>query len=106
LLGKKGLKEAAMQSVRKAHYLADKIDNMDRYELAFTGPFFNEFTVKSTFEPGYIQGEMMKEMIMGPLPINRINQKEEWGKLSLIAVTEANRMEEINFFAHKLEELL
>ncbi|HOO32237.1 MAG TPA: aminomethyl-transferring glycine dehydrogenase subunit GcvPA [Thermotogota bacterium] len=106
LLGKRGLKNAALQSIRKAHYLADKIDKMDRYELAFSGPFFNEFAIKSSFEPEYIQKEMMKEMIMGPLPINSVKQCEGWDDLMLIAVTEANRMEEINFFAHKLEELL
>jgi glycine dehydrogenase subunit 1 len=106
LLGKRGLKTAAMQSIRKAHYLADKVDNMDRYELAFTGPFFNEFTVKTKFEPEYVQAAMQKEMIMGPLPVNRVKVCDEWKDLMLIAVTEANRMEEINFFAHKLEELL
>ena len=106
LLGKKGLKEVATRSLRKAHFLAERIDRMDRFDLAFTGPFFNEFTVKSQQDPKYIRDEMIKEKIMGPLPVIEITGDEAHENLSLIAVTEANRMEEISFFASRMEELL
>ncbi len=106
LLGKTGLKEAATRSLKKAHFLAERLDRMDRFDLAFTGPFFNEFTIKSTQNPKYIRDEMIKEKIMGPLPVMELTTKKEHEDLSLIAVTEANRMEEISFFASRLEELL
>ena len=69
LMGKAGLREVAVQSLKKAHFLAERIDRMDRYDLAFTGPFFNEFTIKSQHDPKYIRDEMLKEKIMGPLPV-------------------------------------
>ncbi|HPF16068.1 MAG TPA: aminomethyl-transferring glycine dehydrogenase subunit GcvPA [Thermotogota bacterium] len=106
LLGKNGLKEAATRSLKKAHFLAERIDRMDRFDLAFTGPFFNEFTVKSQQDPKYIRDEMLKEKIMGPLPVIEVTGDEAHENLSLIAVTEANRMEEISFFASRMEELL
>src|SRR6056297_2847791 len=106
LMGKAGLREVAMRSLKKAHFLAERIDRMDRYDLAFTGPFFNEFTIRSQQEPSYIRDEMIKEKIMGPLPVIDISNKTEHENLSLIALTEANRMEEISFFASRLEGLL
>jgi len=106
LLGKSGLQEVATNSLKKAHFLAERIDRMDRYDLAFTGPFFNEFTIRSQQEPSYIRDEMIKEKIMGPLPVIDISNKTEHENLSLIALTEANRMEEISFFASRLEGLL
>lgn len=106
LMGKAGLREVAFRSLKKAHFLAERIDRMDRYDLAFTGPFFNEFTITSQHDPRYIRDEMLKEKIMGPLPVQEITTKKEHEKLSMIAVTEANRMEEIAYFASRLEGLL
>jgi glycine dehydrogenase subunit 1 len=106
LLGNTGLREVAIQGLKKAHFLAERIDRMDRYDLAFTGPFFNEFTIKSQNNPKYIRDEMIKEKIMGPLPLMELTANEEHEQLSLIAVTEANRMEEIAYFASRLEGLL
>jgi len=106
LLGKTGLREVAIRSLKKAHFLAERIDRMDRYDLAFTGPFFNEFTIKSQKDPKYIRDEMIKEKIMGPLPVSDLSHDVKHENLSLIAVTEANRMEEISFFASRLEGLL
>ena len=106
LLGKIGLKEVATRSLKKAHFLAERIDRMDRYDLAFTGPFFNEFTIKSQNDPKAIRDEMIKEKIMGPLPLKELTDNKEHENLSTIAVTEANRMEEIAYFASRLEELL
>ena len=106
LMGKAGLREVAVQSLKKAHFLAERIDRMDRYDLAFTGPFFNEFTIKSQHDPKYIRDEMLKEKIMGPLPVQEITENTEHENLSLVAVTEANRMEEIAYFSSRLEGLL
>ncbi|MFW6262619.1 MAG: aminomethyl-transferring glycine dehydrogenase subunit GcvPA [Thermotogota bacterium] len=106
LMGKSGLREVATRSLKKAHFLAERIDRMDRYDLAFSGPFFNEFTIKSQHDPQYIRDEMIKEKIMGPLPVKELTGINEHKNLSLIAVTEANRMEEITYFASRLEGLL
>ncbi len=44
-LGCDGIKEMAMQSWHKAHYLANEIVKLDGWDLKCDGAFFNEFTV-------------------------------------------------------------
>jgi len=44
-VGGKGLRRVAEINTEKAHYLADRICSVDGYDLAFPGPFFNEFVV-------------------------------------------------------------
>ncbi len=45
-MGKQGLRQVAEQCYHKAHYAADAIAKLPGYELAFSGPFFNEFVVR------------------------------------------------------------
>ncbi len=45
-MGKQGLREVAEQCYHKAHYAAAAIAKLPGYELAFSGPFFNEFVVR------------------------------------------------------------
>ena len=45
-MGPRGLRQAAQLSLRKAHYAADKITDLPRFELAFTQPFLKEFVVR------------------------------------------------------------
>lgn len=45
-MGKQGLRQVAEQSYHKAHYAAAEIARLPGYELAFDGPFFNEFVVR------------------------------------------------------------
>ncbi|QDT38318.1 putative glycine dehydrogenase (decarboxylating) subunit 1 [Stratiformator vulcanicus] len=46
LLGPEGLKEVGELCLRKAHYLADKLGEIDGLSLAFDRPFFKEFALK------------------------------------------------------------
>jgi glycine dehydrogenase subunit 1 len=106
LLGKNGLKAVALQSARRAHILASRIERMERYRLRFSGPFFNEFVVESTLEPESLQKEMLEQCILGPLPLKRFYSESFYDHLSMFAVTEANRIEDIHFLAARMEELL
>lgn len=45
-MGKQGLRQVAEQCYHKAHYAAAEIAKLPGYELAFDGPFFNEFVVR------------------------------------------------------------
>ncbi len=64
--GKEGLRELAAQNLAKAHYLADKLP------LAFEGAFFNEFVARSNGRsPDEINRELLKEKIVGGLPLAR-----------------------------------
>jgi len=50
-LGGCGLRDVAAQCAQRAHTLAERIVEMDGFELAFGAPFFNEFVVKTTQAP-------------------------------------------------------
>jgi glycine dehydrogenase subunit 1 len=47
-VGKQGLHQVASLCLDKAHYLAERINELDGYSLRFKGPFFREFTVQTT----------------------------------------------------------
>jgi glycine dehydrogenase subunit 1 len=44
--GSAGLRDVATLNLEKAHYLAQGLTAIDGYELVFSGPFFNEFTLR------------------------------------------------------------
>lgn len=106
LAGKKGLKQIATNSTLKAHYLAEKIDRMERFRRKFSGPFFNEIVVESDFTIEDLHQELLPQKILGPVGLERIYGDPSYRHLSLFAVTEANRMEEIEFLAARLEAML
>lgn len=45
-VGPDGLRRVGELNTEKAHYLADRIAAIDGFELAFSGPFFNEFIIR------------------------------------------------------------
>ena len=51
VMGPNGLRQAAELSTRKAHYAAEKLAAVPGLSLAFPGPFFKEFVVRSEEEP-------------------------------------------------------
>lgn len=106
LMGKKGIEEIALRCSRKAHYLAQKIDKMDRYEVYFTGPFFNEFVVKTDLSVEEVNRELFEQKIIGPLNLKKVYSDEKYNNLMMFAVTEVNTMDDINFLSSRLEELL
>ena len=44
-VGSDGLRQVGELNLEKAHYLADRISELDGFDLAFDAPFFNEFVV-------------------------------------------------------------
>lgn len=106
LLGKQGLKAVALQSAQKAHALHARIERMERYRSRFSGPFFNEFVVESNVEPEVLQKELMEQYILGPLPLKHFYRESFYDHLCMFAVTEANRIEDINFLAARMEEIV
>ena len=51
VMGPNGLRQAAELSTRKAHYAAEKLAAVPGLSLAFPGPFFKEFVVRSQEGP-------------------------------------------------------
>ncbi|WP_246945964.1 aminomethyl-transferring glycine dehydrogenase subunit GcvPA [Bacillus pinisoli] len=98
-LGKKGMKEIATQNIQKAHY-AKKAFEAAGFEIAFTGPFFNEFVVKLPLAVRNANLELADKGFIGGYDLGRDYQ--ELANHMLVAVTELRTKEEIDRFVKEL----
>ncbi len=101
LMGRKGLEEAATQSLTKAHYLADKINNISGYELMFNDQFFKEFVIKTPVSPGIIIDKLLNSNILAGIDIEPFGYE----KGLLIAVTEKKSKKCLDDFIRALKEV-
>ena len=102
-MGKKGLKEVATHSLKKAHYAAREISKLDGFEITFTNPYFKEFAV-STEKTVFEINQYLKENKF----IGGYDLEEDYEDLSgnmLIAVTEKRTRDEIDKLVQLLEEI-
>src|SRR3989442_15545706 len=65
LLGKRGLQALAEQNLAKAHYAAQELGRISGVAVPLSGPFFNEFVVKTPAPAEDLLAELRKEKIMG-----------------------------------------
>ncbi len=103
LLGKHGLKEVAYQCYQKAHYTASQIERIKGFKVLNEQPFFNEFVIQCPSDVKEIQNSLLEEGIIAGYNLesdypSRKNQL-------LIAATEQNTREDIDFFVNSLREV-
>lgn len=101
LMGPKGLKEVAEQSVTKAHYLAAKITEIEGYELYSKAAFFNEFALKTPVSAAHICHVFNKWDVYPGVPIAQFGCKD----LLLVAVTEKNTREDMDELVDMLKSM-
>ena len=95
--GKSGMAQVANLCVQKAHYAAEEIVKLPGYELAFAGPFFKEFVVKTPSDPVEINKKLLDHGILGGLPLPQL------GNAMLICVTEQRSKAEIDALVEALK---
>ena len=88
VMGRQGLKEAAMLSHAGAHYLCERLLSTGHFRLAFDKPFFNEFTVSYDGDVCALQQKCLEAGIMAGVRID--------GNRLVIAVTERRTKDEID----------
>jgi glycine dehydrogenase subunit 1 len=98
LMDKKGLREVATQSTIKAHYLYEKICEIDGFSPANSAPFFKEFAIKTEMEPREIIKKMKSKGFFAGLDISPYGFENQL----LIAVTEKRTKEEMDEFVNEL----
>jgi len=103
LLGKEGLREVANLNYQKAHYAADQISRLDGYELWSDQVFFNEFVVKCPLPVEEINDYLLEEGIIGGYDLGQDYPGME--NYMLIAVTEMNSKDQIDYLVRLLEEV-
>lgn len=103
LMGSEGLKQAANQSMQKAHYLAEGMSHIKGVRLRYPNtPFFNEFTVDYDKDASLVGAVLKDRGIMGGVRLNRLVE----GDLgALWCATEENAREEIDAVLAALEEV-
>lgn len=97
-MGKKGLKEVALQSASKAHYAFNEITKSGKYKPLFSKPFFNEFAVAG--DASKVNGELLKNNILGGYDLSR---EYPLGSGLLFCVTEKRTKDEIDKLVQVLE---
>jgi glycine dehydrogenase subunit 1 len=100
-LGKEGLRELAELNLQKAHYLAERIAELDGYELRFDGPFFNEFAIWTERGPAELLKNLRDHGILGGIDLSEYGLENSL----LIAVTEKRSKGELDLFVEKLKEI-
>lgn len=103
LLGKSGLREVAELCYQKAHYAADQISQIEGYKLVNDQPFFNEFVIecpRNVFETNLL---LMEQGVLGGFDLEKTNPALK--NQMLVAVTEVNNKDDIDFFVNLLKEV-
>ena len=98
LLGEIGLKEIANLSFQKAHYLADKLNSIEGFQLLYDKPFFNEFALKVPMDNQKILEDMLKKRIIAGYPIGK--------DTLLLSVTEKTTKEDMDYLAKCMKEVI
>ncbi|NLP33920.1 MAG: aminomethyl-transferring glycine dehydrogenase subunit GcvPA [Clostridiales bacterium] len=99
-MGSKGLTQAAMLSMSKAHYLADQLCKINGFKMVYEGEYFNEFVTSCPGNVNKVLGELERHGILGGYPLTGKHE----GHI-LWCATEVNTKEEIDTLVAILKEV-
>jgi glycine dehydrogenase subunit 1 len=102
LMGKEGLKEVAVQSTTKAHYLAEEISKLNGFSLVYDAAFFKEFAVKTPVSAEDIISKLKEKNIFPGIDLKQFGYEN----MLLMAVTEKKRKEELDQLVRELKEFI
>src|SRR5258708_2698574 len=97
LLGKEGLREQAEQNLAKAHFALSELEKIPGVTRAFSGAFFNEFTVAFPKSVKLVNAELLKEKIVGPFVLGTAYPAVS--KNAVVCVTETTSRGELERLA-------
>ncbi len=93
LMGKQGLRRVAEMSYNHAHYLAERITELQGYKLHFAAPFFNEFVVDTPIAPADLNKRLWEQAgIIGGFDVSA----KLGGNAMLLCTTEQNTKEQLD----------
>ena len=104
LLGKEGLREMALQNLSKAEFALAELEKIPGVRRAFSGAFFNEFTVELPRSVKLVNAQLLRENIIGPYVLGAAYP--ELTKNALVCVTETTTRAQIEQFAAALKRIL
>lgn len=68
-MGPAGLAQAAQLGYSKAHYLAERLSELEGFDLVYDQPFFNEFVTTCPGDVQKIEAHLAAQGILGGLPV-------------------------------------
>ena len=83
----------AEQNIAKAQFALSELEKIPGVKRAFSGPFFNEFTVEFPKSVRIVNSELLQEKIVGPFVLG--TAYPELTKKALVCVTETTTRAEI-----------
>src|SRR5580700_3939990 len=104
LLGKQGLREMAEQNLAKAQFALTELEKIPGVQRVFSGRVFNEFVVRFPRSVRLINAQLLRDNIIGPLPLGPYYP--ELTKCGLLCVTETTTREQIERLADAVRETL
>ena len=103
MLGKSGLREVAELCYHKAHYAAQRTDELPNYRVLMDAPFFNEFILQCPLPVKEINQKLLEKGILGGYDLGQDYPSLE--NHMLIAVTELNSRQDIDLLVKTLVEV-
>src|SRR5262252_1901535 len=76
LLGKKGLREVALQSHAKAEYLKGAIGKLPGFRIPYSAPTFNEFVVEAPEDAAALLSRLAARRILAGVALSRYDAKD------------------------------
>ena len=101
LMGKQGIQDVATLCLQNSHYLADQIQKLAGYKLAYASPFFKEFVITTPVPAGEIIDKLILQKIYAGIDLSQF----DYGLKNslLVAVTEKRTREEMDMFVAALK---
>lgn len=103
-MGRVGIQEVARQNFHKAHYAKQELSKLDKVEVTFSTPFFNEFVVKLPQSVDHVNRVLLQHGFIGGYDLGK--SYPELADHMLIAVTEERTKDEIDALCRALGEIL
>jgi len=103
LLGKKGIKEVALQSAYKAHYLYSRLIEIDGIQGVFNAPFFNEFVVELPLPAATVVEHMLEKGFLAGVDAGQFGLNENW---LLVAVTEKPNAKTLDSYTEAIKGII
>jgi glycine dehydrogenase subunit 1 len=100
LLGKEGLREMAEQNLSKAQFALAELLKIPGVRRAFDAPFFNEFTIALPRSVEDVNGQLLRDKIVGPLSLEPFYP--ELPNHALVCITETITRADIEKFVAEL----
>jgi glycine dehydrogenase subunit 1 len=96
-MGRNGLRQVAELCYHKAHYAAQRIDELPGYSVVQNGEFFQEFVASCPVAPAEANRRLMERNILGGLDVS-----DHFDNGMLLCVTEMNTRQEIDALVEAL----